>query len=184
MDRGRLEEALTAGRVGECLHAFEPRAGDCLYLPAGTVHAVGGGVLLAEVQQSSDATLRLDDWGRVGSDGKPRTLHVPQALAAIDWASRPVVPEPARPLPGLPGERLVACGYFVLDRFFLQDELRCPHAGRLSIWMVVNGTAELRAAGGYRRSFARGGTVAIPAATRNASWRASPSSTLLCVSLA
>ena len=47
--------------VAECLHRFEPRPGDCLFLPAGTVHAVGGGVLLAEVQQTSDATFRLSD---------------------------------------------------------------------------------------------------------------------------
>src|SRR5262249_51812411 len=90
--RRDLESALPAGRVGDGLHFFTPQVGQFLFLPAGTVHATGGGILLAEVQQSSDATLRLWDWGRLGSDGRPRTLHVEQALQAIDWTRGPVAP--------------------------------------------------------------------------------------------
>jgi hypothetical protein len=59
--RDVLQKHLDAGTVAECLHSFVPRAGDCVFLPAGTVHAVGGGVLMAEVQQTSDATFRLFD---------------------------------------------------------------------------------------------------------------------------
>jgi mannose-6-phosphate isomerase len=99
IDRAALERHLAEGSLAECLHAFEPRAGDCLLLRAGTVHAVGGGVLLAEVQQSSDATFRLFDWGHVGPDGCPRTLHVPQALESIDWTIGPVEPIAGTPLP-------------------------------------------------------------------------------------
>src|SRR5439155_513725 len=57
-----MRAAIAAGAVPECLHPFTPRPGDCLYLPAGTVHAIGGGVVVAEVQQTSDATFRLFDW--------------------------------------------------------------------------------------------------------------------------
>ncbi len=63
---------LDSASVADCLHSFVPKAGDCLFLPAGTVHAVGGGVLMAEVQQSSDATFRLFDWNRPGPDGRLR----------------------------------------------------------------------------------------------------------------
>jgi len=180
--RDHLEEAMLAGRVVECLNAFEPQPGDCLYLPAGTVHAVGGGVLIAEVQQSSDATLRLYDWGRLGADGNPRTLHIPQALAAIDWDVGPAEPRCPWPLPGLPGERLAACDYFCIDRYFLRQDLACPYPGQLSLWMVLDGTAELRAAGGYCRTFARGGVVMVPAAS-DAWWRADSAAMLLGVTL-
>ncbi len=69
VDEKELRAALATGTVAECLHQWEPRPGDCLFLPAGTVHAVGGGVLIAEVQQTSDATFRLFDWNRRDSSG-------------------------------------------------------------------------------------------------------------------
>jgi mannose-6-phosphate isomerase len=84
VDEARFRAALAAGRVGECLHQFAPRPGDCVFLPAGTVHAVGGGVLMAEVQQTSDATFRLFDWNRRDAAGKARTLHIEEGLACID----------------------------------------------------------------------------------------------------
>lgn len=87
-----LTDALSAGRVAECLHRFQPRPGDFLYLPAGTVHAVGGGVLLAEIQQTSDATFRLFDWNRRDAQGKSRALHVTESLACIDWRRGPTQP--------------------------------------------------------------------------------------------
>src|SRR5581483_6536170 len=74
-----VRAALRTGTVAECLHQFEPRAGDCVFLPAGTVHAVGGGVLMAEVQQTSDATFRLFDWNRCDAQGRARELHIEQA---------------------------------------------------------------------------------------------------------
>ena len=67
-----LRAALAAGKVAECLHSFKPQAGDSVFLPAGTIHAVGGGVLLAEVQQTSDATFRLYDWDRCDTQGNRR----------------------------------------------------------------------------------------------------------------
>ena len=68
-----VQRSLADGSLAECLHSFAPQQGQCIFLPAGTVHAVGGGVLIAEVQQTSDATFRLFDWNRCGPDGKPRT---------------------------------------------------------------------------------------------------------------
>src|SRR5207302_4044201 len=87
-----LRAALAGGKVAECLHRFEPQAGDCLFLPAGTVHAVGGGVLLAEIQQTSDATFRLFDWNRRDAHGKSRPLHIEESLASIHWDQGPVQP--------------------------------------------------------------------------------------------
>ncbi len=63
VDRDTFEKAIRAGTVEPLLHRFEPKPGDCIMIEAGTVHAIGAGVLLAEIQQMSDATFRIDDWG-------------------------------------------------------------------------------------------------------------------------
>lgn len=71
--------------VARCLRKVEARAGDVIDLPAGTVHAIGKGLLLCEIQQSSDVTYRIHDWGRVGFDGKPRELHLGEAWDVMDF---------------------------------------------------------------------------------------------------
>jgi mannose-6-phosphate isomerase len=138
-----------------------------VFLPAGTVHAVGGGVLLAEVQQSSDATFRLYDWGRAGPDGRPRTLHVPQALESIDWTAGPVSSTCGA---GVTAEQLVTCPYFELRRYRVGDTLSFSPAAGMTIWMVLAGAAELESSEGYRRPFAAGETVLVPAAAGSATW--------------
>lgn len=184
-----LARHLDAGTVAECLHQVIPQPGDCLLLPAGTVHAAGGGLLLAEVQQSSDATFRLFDWNRLGPDGKPRPLHRREAFRSIDWSAGPVVPQVpeklAEPLEGAEGERLVGCAHFVIERYRIQRALSWPPAGRMGIGMLVAGSAELAASGAYRRSFGAGQTVLIPASAGPASWRVSgpEPAVLLAVSL-
>src|SRR5262249_22949406 len=97
VDPQQLAEAIAAGTCEELLYGFEPCAGDCLFIPAGTVHALGAGLLVAEIQQSSDTTFRLFDWNRVGPDGKPRTLHVEQALAVVDFDRGPIAPQQPQP---------------------------------------------------------------------------------------
>ncbi len=104
VDEPALRSALATGTLLACLHQIQPRRGDCMFLPAGTVHAVGGGVLLAEVQQTSDATFRLYDWDRRDAQGRPRTLHIEQALACINWRQGPIDPIRA-PDDTSPGER-------------------------------------------------------------------------------
>jgi hypothetical protein len=69
--REELAAAIRAGTCEAVLHAFEPSPGDCVFIPAGTVHAIGAGLLVAEIQQSSDVTYRLFDWNRTGPDGRP-----------------------------------------------------------------------------------------------------------------
>src|SRR5205823_6838962 len=101
VDERGLREAATGGTVANCLHGFAPRPGDCVFLPAGTVHAVGGGVLIAEVQQTSDATFRLYDWDRRDAQGQGRTLHIEESLACIDWGQGPVEPVRIDDFPGL-----------------------------------------------------------------------------------
>ncbi len=86
--RPELEAALLGGDPEPCLHSFEVRAGNTVFVPAGTPHAIGAGVLLAEVQENSDTTWRLHDWGRTDESGRARELHVAQALDAIHYGVR------------------------------------------------------------------------------------------------
>ncbi|MGC3956455.1 MAG: class I mannose-6-phosphate isomerase [Verrucomicrobiota bacterium] len=83
--RADFERRIGDGTVAECFHRAPVKAGDSMFLPSGRVHAIGAGLVIFEIQQNSDTTYRVFDWNRVGLDGKPRELHVPQSLASIDF---------------------------------------------------------------------------------------------------
>lgn len=165
--RADLERHLDAGTVGQCLHAFRPQPGDFLFLPAGTVHAAGGGLVFLEIQQSSDATFRLFDWNRLGTDGRARALHRAEALECIDWSAGPLAPLRTN------DTRLAACTHFTVSRHRLSGTLEIPGHSRMSLWAVVSGQAELSApAGSYRRAFGRGETVLVPGNPAAFQWNA------------
>ena len=130
-----LRHALTDGSITECLHEFTPKPGDFIYLPAGTVHAVGGGVFFAEIQQTSDATFRLFDWHRRDIKGEPRKLHLEEAFASIHWDQGPVEPI------AVAGDRqrLVACPYFEVEWIRAAAELSLGGLGRLQALIVTAG---------------------------------------------
>jgi len=83
--RQSFEKALHDNSAEALLHRFPAKVGDCLFVPSGRLHAIDAGCLILEVQQNSDTTYRVYDWGRVGLDGKPRALHVEPSLASIHW---------------------------------------------------------------------------------------------------
>jgi mannose-6-phosphate isomerase len=83
--RDEFKKALAQKTVADCVHTIRVKSGDAMFLPAGRFHAVGAGTLLVEIQQNSDTTYRVFDWHRVDEHGKPRELHVDQALASIDF---------------------------------------------------------------------------------------------------
>ncbi|MDE0205141.1 MAG: AI-2E family transporter [Candidatus Tectomicrobia bacterium] len=85
VDRELFAQSAATGDINAMLHRIPVRTGDAVYIPAGTVHALGPGAIVAEIQQNSDTTYRLYDWGRTGADGQSRPLHVRQALDVIDW---------------------------------------------------------------------------------------------------
>ena len=92
-DRHALEREVHRGTCELCLHSFEPQPGDCVFIPAGTVHALGAGLVVAEIQQASDTTFRLFDWNRVDRDGKPRPLHIRESLDTINYLRGQVQPQ-------------------------------------------------------------------------------------------
>lgn len=83
--RGAFAKALVEQTLEKCVHRFPVSAGDSILVRSGTVHAIDAGNLILEIQQNSDTTYRVYDWGRVGLDGKPRQMHVAESLASIDW---------------------------------------------------------------------------------------------------
>ena len=87
-----VEAAVKSGKFEELLVRHEAKFGDVFFIPGGLVHAIGDGVKLYEVQQSSNTTFRLYDWGRVGADGQPRELHIEKGLQAIDYSLPVPVP--------------------------------------------------------------------------------------------
>jgi mannose-6-phosphate isomerase len=134
-----LRAALQAGKVAECLHAFTPKKGDFVFLPAGTVHALGAGVLIAEIQQTSDATYRLFDWNRVDAQGKPRALHIEESLACIHWDQGAVHPISVDANLAEDRQRLVACPYFEIDWLRAAKTLTLGGAGRMQAFIVTEG---------------------------------------------
>lgn len=171
--RDELARRSRDGTVAECLHEFVPKPGDCLHIPAGTVHAVGGGVVMAEVQQTSDATFRLFDWNRVDAQGKARELHLDRALESIDFQRGPVlpvVPKRSSPADGVVRERLVECPYFKLDRVTLSKPWSL-HPQGLCVAIVLSGSATLTTRRETcRRELRAGETVLIPAGVTQLSW--------------
>jgi mannose-6-phosphate isomerase len=139
-DRAALEQAVARGNCESCLHSFEPQPGDCLFIPAGVVHALGAGLVIAEIQQASDTTFRLFDWNRTGPDGNPRPLHLEQSFAAIDYRMGPVNPQQPRSTKheGWQREELVQCDKFVLERWQLTKPKQIGE-GRCSLICVLDG---------------------------------------------
>jgi mannose-6-phosphate isomerase len=92
--RAQFEKSLADLTLDDCVHRFPVKAGDSILVHSGQIHAIDGGNLILEIQQNSDTTYRVYDWGRVGLDGKPRAMHVQQSLKSIKWDD--FAPSPVR----------------------------------------------------------------------------------------
>lgn len=143
VDRETLQAAMAAGQTESCLHRFFAQAGDCVFIPAGTVHALGAGLVIAEIQQASDTTFRLFDWNRVAADGKPRPLHIQAGLDAIDFARGPVQPQVPQSAESPGVERLVSCDKFVMDRRQVREQVTVGGDERFHLLVTLEGRVEL-----------------------------------------
>lgn len=182
VDRETLTRAVEQGSTEACLHAIEPKAGDCVFIPAGTVHALGEGMLVAEIQQSSDTTFRLFDWNRVGADGTPRPLHIQESLETIDYQRGPVTPQTPQPMDVRGLERLVACDKFELDRWQLESPATLELKGQFKILAVVQGEVEVEG-DPSELPLTRGQTCLIPAACESVGLKLDAPATVLVMGL-
>lgn len=160
-----LHAASLAGKgVEKLLRTVEVAPGDVFYIPAGTVHAIGAGIVLYEIQQTSDVTYRLYDWGRTGPDGKGRELHLAQSLDVVDLGSAPQKAQPRVLGAGAQGirERLLDTPFFVLDRLRDCKQLRLkPDPERFAALTALEALSLSWAEGGIH--LAAGQTALLPA---------------------
>lgn len=174
VDQAEFERRLNDGTVDQCLNHLVPELGDCLYLPSGTVHSARGGVVLVEVQPSSDSTFRLYDWDRRDARGQARPLHRERGLDAIDWSLGPLgFVDSATTLPlarGAAVTQLLATPKFHLNRYDLRQAYSPKDlAGRMVVWVVISGEATLRSTGSAF-PLKRGETVLVPASATEIEW--------------
>ncbi|MDQ1258172.1 MAG: Mannose-6-phosphate isomerase [Candidatus Hydrogenedentes bacterium] len=145
--RENLAQAVADGTVETLMNRFPVQVGSAIFVPAGMVHAIGAGILLAEIQQNSDLTYRLYDWGRLESDGRPRALHVDKALPVIDFTpvsglAHPLILESQ----GIRREVLAACRYFATERLAVDGSLERRIGGTtVHILLAVTGTLTVSA---------------------------------------
>jgi len=132
--RDEFEDALNSGTAEEQVHKVRVKIGNSMFLPAGRLHAVGAGNLLVEVQQNSDTTYRVFDWNRPDENGKPRQLHVDQALECIDFND--VKPEPVQPK----GELLVRHRLFEIRKWNLDAPREITLPGQFAVGLCLNGS--------------------------------------------
>jgi mannose-6-phosphate isomerase len=133
----QLRQAALSGEIVRYLNWRPVRPGDVVFCPPGTLHAIGPGLALCEIQQNSDLTYRFYDFGRLGDDGQPRTLHIEQgvAVARLEPHVGPLHPS---------GDRLVACDYFTVDRLRRSDPARYePDPARFHILVFLEGSGTL-----------------------------------------
>ena len=161
--------AIGDGSSARLLRKTAARPGQTVVVPAGTVHALGAGVMVYEVQQPSEITYRLDDWGRVGADGQPRERHLDEGGRAIKPYLRPA-PTFGVDRDAAVGERLLlaACRYFALERITLAgaDRIETAASGSPQVFTVIAGAATV-GDGDDRLSAIPGGSIVVPAARRS-----------------
>jgi mannose-6-phosphate isomerase len=138
-----LEAAAGTRAIIDLLRPWRATPGACFFLPSGTPHALGAGILVAEVQTPSDVTYRMYDWDRVGLDGRPRELHVRQALANIRLDVAPIaIVQPRTHVAGVFATvtKLVACEHFLIDKLRLAagTSQGFPHS-EMVVWVVLSG---------------------------------------------
>lgn len=157
-----FEAAVRAGRTMDVMREIEVKAGDVLYVPAGTVHALGTGLLVAEIQQSSDTTYRIYDFDRVGLDGKPRELHVEHALKVSHYGEPPAITHPEVTAPNQWAE-ICRSPYFAVYQGQISGEMvgqTSPES--FEAIMLLEGAGTVAWAGGEAKLEA-GSTVLLPA---------------------
>ena len=153
ISREEFQQRIQDNTLTEVLNAVPVEKGDLFFIPAGTLHAIRKGIVVAEIQQNSNVTYRIYDYGRVGADGKPRQLHIQQALEVTQRT-------PPQPDPDFHGH-LAQCPYFTVDVMDGRFTLDCGPESFVSV-LVLEGTGALWE-GDESMSLRKGESLFIPA---------------------
>jgi len=164
--REALKSAFEKGTSKDLLIRHRPKAEEAVFLPPGTVHALGPGLVLFEVEQNSDLTYRLDDYGRPGLDGKPRPLHLSKGMDVIKEDLPPLCRLPRWEFQEVFGTRryVAACRYFALEELFLRKKATFKSSPqRVEVYSVLQGEGRIENAAGWL-GYRTGETWVIPPA--------------------
>ena len=180
-----LRQALTSDTVADRLVNIVPRPGDAVFIPAGTVHSLGDGVVVFEVQQNSDVTFRLYDWGHVDAkSGQPRPLQVEQALACIDFDSSVsgLVAPCAEIATPVTRERLFDCEAFLLWRLHGDAPFLVGATAEPRVMVCIDGSGQVDH-DSIPYAVGKGDVWLLPAEVGGCSFRPSPEVTLLEIAI-
>jgi mannose-6-phosphate isomerase len=162
-----LREAIMLDRAKEVMQYVTVQAGDVIFVPAGTLHALGPGLLIYELQQTSDTTYRVYDWERMGLDGKPRELHLDKALACTHFEVQPtakIAYQMTELAEGVEVAELVRGQYFALDKVKFSEVYQTDtQASAAHLVSAISGHVEWRSKSGSPQVFPQGTTALIPA---------------------
>jgi len=161
-----FRQAIADGSAERCLRHLPVECGDTIFVPAGTVHTIGPGVVLCEVQENSDLTYRVFDYNRTDASGKPRELHVEKALAVTRFGEQlgGKMPRQRKEQPGMIETKCVECPYFSVERWdFAVAAQRAPAPERFELLVTLDGRGSLHWRDG-RFDYERGQLWMIPAA--------------------
>ncbi len=173
LTKEQLRESIADGSLADHLNTVPIHKGDVFFIPAGTIHAIGAGALIAEIQQSSNLTYRLFDYNRRDAQGNLRELHVEKSLA-VSKLTPSGAPAPERIITKAEGatiERLCACEYFYAERLILNASY-APYSlnvddSSFRAFLCLDGSGTLRQNGARLLSFTKGDCIFIPAGTSN-----------------
>ncbi|MEN7972794.1 MAG: type I phosphomannose isomerase catalytic subunit [Verrucomicrobiota bacterium] len=162
-----FQQAVADGTSGNTMHAVSVNKDDAIFVPGGRVHAIDEGCLILEIQQNSNTTYRLYDWDRVGADGKPRELHIEQAINVINWDDHKtplVTPKTLVDTDTFQCLEVLKCEYFQLEKLSFSAPLEVPMGGKTFHALFVS-EGEATIAWGDESIIAPAGTsVLVPAA--------------------
>ena len=161
--RAEFARAIENGTTANLLAKIPVEPGECHFLPAGTAHAIGAGLLIAEIQTPSDTTYRVFDWNRTDDAGRPRQLHIEEAMESIHFDAT------ARKLPVTTVGRLVDCSYFKVDKGHrtANSELLLAR-GRMRVLLMLSGNGHIESVQAEPVEFNAGDCLVIPAAYEGA----------------
>jgi mannose-6-phosphate isomerase len=155
--------AIRKGSVAELLEKVPVEAGQCHFLPAGTAHSIGPGLLIAEIQTPSDTTYRVFDWNRLDETGKARPLHIKEALESINFNAA------GSTLPVTTVGRLIDCEYFKIDKGHqLNGCEMLLSLGKMKTLIIVTGSGTILGADENSVEFKAGDCILTPAAYEGA----------------
>ncbi len=154
--RETFEQALHKGKVSSTLHQIPVHTGESMLLPSGRLHALGKGIMIAEIQQNSDTTYRVFDWNRKGLDGKPRKLHLAESMASINFEDY----EPSIQPNDVP--TIADCSYFKIEKWQLDKPRLANTENSFSLITCLTGCIRCGT-----KTFSPGQFFLVPASMQN-----------------